>query len=247
MAKLKKKRDDIVICNFKIWHKPVGWVFFLASVVLIVLFPYFPVQYLTALLSLWSVLRKKEMVWRKRERQWSYRVRRFFLWRQTSHQMTDRDALILYYEKPVEEERDGTIMTRYGWFELEFEPEASRFDPDGQSEYQAGVQYRLKKFDQDAKAPELTEMMKQIIGIYRASNLDVQIVFGLTDLDDERYMAIKTALGIDPTRIPLDEAFKRTDETLDDSDMNAAHYEVKRYRLKPSQMKHETKSAEHRQ
>ncbi|KDM92917.1 hypothetical protein [Photobacterium galatheae] len=247
MVKQKNNKDDIVTCNLSLWHRPFGLVIFIVSAVLIALFPYFPVQYLTALLSLWSVLRKKEMVWRKRERQWSYRVRRFFLWRQTSHQMTDRDALILYYEKPVEEERDGTIMTRYGWFELEFEPEASRFDPDGQSEYQAGVQYRLKKFDQDAKAPELTEMMKQIIGIYRASNMDVKIAFGLTDLDDERYIAIKTALGLDPTRIPLDEAFKHTDEALGDRDMNAAYFEVKRYRLKPEHMKYETNSAEHRQ
>ncbi|MGB7994501.1 MAG: hypothetical protein WCF45_00120 [Photobacterium halotolerans] len=239
MAKQKNKYDDIVTCNLSVWHRPVGLVFFLASVVLIVLFPYFPVQYLTALLSLWSVLRKKEIVWRKRERQWSFRVRRFFLWRQTSHPMTDRDALILYYEKPVEEERDGTIMTQYGWFELEFEPQASRFDPDSQSEYQTGAQYRLKKFAQDAKAPELTEMMKQIIEVYRASNLDVRIVFGLEDLDEERYRAIQTALGIDPSRASFEGALPATDKRPD-------YYEIKRYTLTSSQMRDETASAEQR-
>ncbi|WP_120510487.1 hypothetical protein [Photobacterium salinisoli] len=241
MAKQKTKKDDIVICNLSIWHRPVGLVFFLASTVLVVLFPYFPVQYLTALLSLWSVLRKKEMVWRKKERQWSFRVRSFLLWRQTSHPMTERDALILYYEKPVEEERDGTIMTSYGRFELEFEPQASRFDPDSQSEYQTGTQYRLKKFDQDAQAPELTEMMKQIIEVYRASNMDVRIAFGLTDLDEERYRAIQTALGIDPSRVLLDEGEGNKD------DKNAAYYEVKRYRLTSSQMRDEMISAEQRQ
>ncbi|MBD8512100.1 hypothetical protein IFO68_05295 [Photobacterium sp. CAU 1568] len=235
----KNKYDDIVTCNLSVWHRPVGLVFFLASVVLIVLFPYFPVQYLTALLSLWSVLRKKEMVWRKRERQWSFRVRRFFLWRQISHQMTERDAVILYYEKPVEEERDGTTMTQYGWFELEFEPQANRFDLDSQSEYQTGAQYRLKKFDQDAKAPELTEMMKQIIEVYRASNLDVRIVFGLEDLDEERYRAIQTALGIDPSRASFEGALPATDKRPD-------YYEIKRYTLTSSQMRDETASAEQR-
>ncbi|MDO6704945.1 hypothetical protein [Photobacterium sp. 1_MG-2023] len=187
---------------------------------------------MTALLSLWSVLRKKEMVWRKSERQWSFRVRNYLFWRQTSHPMSERDAVILYYEKPVEEEIDGTIMTRYGCFELEFEPVSSRFDPNGQSEYQPETQYRLKKFDQDAKAPELTEMMKQIIEVYRASHLDVKIAFGLADLDEERYTAILTALGFDPTRASFEDGLAAADKRPE-------YYEVKRYRLTASQMRDE--------
>ncbi|QUJ66453.1 hypothetical protein KDD30_09735 [Photobacterium sp. GJ3] len=182
--KMTKKTDDRVICNLKVWHKPFGWFW---TIVFAIFLPFTspnPLQAAFGVLGLWSVLRKREVLWCVNEAQWVYRTRNFWKWREVQYDMTADDTLTLIWCTP---------SSGSSYFYLKFIPKSAQFT----QRHPIMENFTVEIFPTPTGEVELTATIKEIRRIYASCNIDVNIGVALDELNDKTSKAIHDELGIE--------------------------------------------------
>ncbi|WP_162940903.1 hypothetical protein [Photobacterium salinisoli] len=181
--KITKNTDDSVICNLKVWHKPFGWFWTVVFAIFLPFVSLHPLQASLGVLGLWSVLRKREILWCANEAKWVYRTRHFWKWREVQYEMTPNDTLTLIWNRT---ESDSSH------FILRFKPKSALFI----QRHRFIENYTLEVLPTHTAEVELTATMKKISRIYGSCNISLNTGVELDELNDQKSKAIHDELGI---------------------------------------------------
>ncbi|WP_330959809.1 hypothetical protein [Photobacterium sp. 53610] len=192
MTKQTEHTNDSVICNLKVWHKPFGWFWTIGFAIFLPVTSPSPLQAAFGLLGLWSVLRKREILWRVNEAQWVYRTRNFWKWREVQYDMTADDTLTLTWNR---RESSSSLFT------LRFEPKSAQFI----QRHRILDSYDLEVLPTHTGEVELTATMKKIGRIYGSCHIGLNADVVFNGLNDQKSKAIHNELGIDFSPVQSDE------------------------------------------
>ncbi|MFM2593934.1 hypothetical protein AAFX19_13855 [Vibrio harveyi] len=172
------------------WHRPMGWFFTIGVGVFVPLVPLHPFQYFLGLLGLWSVMRKKQLTWDVNQRQWLYRSRNFWFWREKRYPMSANDIVDLTWERRAAHP-DSFGGDRYG-FNLSFIPKA----PDFTKKKALFDRLTLKRFASHEEFSVVARYTKQVLKTYDKAGMNVNFEYDFGRLNTQKCDEIRQNLGI---------------------------------------------------